>query len=258
MLTTSEPIAVWLTELWAHHINFNARVSIILQLPFTAQRCYSNYTFHFCIFEITMAPAKSIPAVLDLSLGICRAKPGRYPHWILIIGEPGANRVSWVHSSGGPTEFGGGEYYLKLDSSKRADSRGITSIETLGSTSGTNWSKIIAAANRKHPQQCQNFVVAVVAQLELKDILPSGTAVGLKSRVQMSETSRRYLENHPVDEQLPAKLFSGYKGMAFSVRLRREQVRPRDNLHRAFKPPGRLRKQSQGVWTCSHSRANSK
>ena len=64
--------------------------------------------------------------------------------------------------------------------------------------SSTDLNKVIAAAKRIEPQQCQMYVVAVVAKLDRKGLLPAGRTSLLKDKVQMSKQSSDFRRAHPV------------------------------------------------------------
>lgn len=48
------------------------------------------------------------------------------------------------------------------------------------------------------PQQCQMYVLAVIAELEKNGLLPEGRTAFLKDQVQMSQKSTDYRQHHPV------------------------------------------------------------
>ena len=55
-----------------------------------------------------------------------------------------------------------------------------------------------SAAIHCPPQQCQNFLVRLVSQLESDGHLTQGTAEGLKGRVTTTDVEREYLAKNPV------------------------------------------------------------
>lgn len=58
--------------------------------------------------------------------------------------------------------------------------------------------EVIAIVKYIEPQQCQMYVVAVVAELEKNGLLPEGRTAFLKDQVQISQRSRDYRQNYPV------------------------------------------------------------
>ncbi|EFR03625.1 hypothetical protein MGYG_06619 [Nannizzia gypsea CBS 118893] len=107
---------------------------------------------------------------VPIDIFVCYGKPrdALYPHWMLM--GPG----------------------------KPVDSPGIQSREYLGSIDPKFSKKITAAAHLVPAQQCQKYVVSLVAELEQRQLLPSGHAARLNRRVHMSATARGYAQKHPV------------------------------------------------------------
>ncbi|KAK4692638.1 hypothetical protein P7C71_g4605, partial [Lecanoromycetidae sp. Uapishka_2] len=119
-----------------------------------------------------------------------------YPHWLLSVQSPGASKCTWIHSTGGPSQ--NRPYERSIQAEKPVKSRGIASTSLLGVVPLNDYNKVLAAAKRIEPQQCQMFVVAVVAELEKKALLPEGSTGYLKDKVQMSKQSTDYRRGHPV------------------------------------------------------------
>lgn len=123
---------------------------------------------------------------------------GEHPHWLLSLQTPGTDRCTWIHSTGGPTQKR--DYECSVQANKDVDSRHIAFTSLQGTISPQDVDAVIAAAKSIEPQQCQMYVVAVVAALEKKGLLPEGRTAFLKDQVQMSETSRDYRREHPVSK----------------------------------------------------------
>lgn len=104
--------------------------------------------------------------------------------------------ATWYHSTGGPTRHK--PYSVMIQAGKPVDSPGIQSREYLGSVDPKHSREITAAANRVPAQQCQKYVVALIAELEKQQLLPCGHAARLNRKVQMSATARDYAQQHPV------------------------------------------------------------
>lgn len=85
-----------------------------------------------------------------------------------------------------------------IEANKRVNSRGIESIELLGTVSPKDVKKIIAAAKRVPLQQCQMYVITVASELEKRGFLQNGTTSRLGQRVQMSQTAQGYRRQNPV------------------------------------------------------------
>jgi hypothetical protein len=124
-------------------------------------------------------------------------------HWMLTLCAPGATFGFRIHSVGGPAH---NKDYTTEIAWKRVQSFGVDNVELLGVTQTKNFNKAVAAAKRTPPQQCQNFVVAVVALFEKKGWVLAGTADYLSSRVRLSERARLYADAHPVPSQVPTAL----------------------------------------------------
>ena len=121
-----------------------------------------------------------------------------YPHWLLSLRTSNATKCTWIHSTGGPSQ--NKNYERSIQAGKSVESRGIASTSFQGNISARDVSKVIAAAKRVEPQQCQMYVVAVIAELEKKGLLPQGRTAFLKDQVQMSDKSCDYRREHPVSK----------------------------------------------------------
>lgn len=100
------------------------------------------------------------------------------PHWLLSLQSVGSKGCPWIHSTGGPTQER--DYECRIQAKKSIDSHGIASISLQGTISSQDVDEVIAAAKRIEPQQCQMYVVAVVAELEKDGLLPQGRTGFLK------------------------------------------------------------------------------
>ncbi|OAL69702.1 hypothetical protein A7D00_6416 [Trichophyton violaceum] len=135
---------------------------------------------------------------LPIDIFVCYGKQrdALYPHWMLMGCSRNAALATWYHSTGGPTRHK--PYSVMIQAGKPVDSPGIQSREYLGSVDPKHSRKITAAANRVPAQQCQKYVVALIAELEKQQLLPCGHAARLNRKVQMSATARDYAQQHPV------------------------------------------------------------
>lgn len=131
---------------------------------------------------------------------VCYGHEGsqHYPHWLLSLRTPNATKCTWIHSIGGPSQ--NKNYECSIQAGKSVESRGIASTSFQGNISARDVSKVIAAAKRVEPQQCQMYVVAVIAELEKKGLLPQGRTAFLKDQVQISDKSCDYRREHPVSK----------------------------------------------------------
>ena len=121
---------------------------------------------------------------------------GEYPHWLLSLQPLGTSQCTWIHSTGGPSQ--GRAYECSIQANKHIESAGIASSSIQGYISPKDVSKVIEAAKGIEPQQCQMYVIAIVAELEKTGLLPQGRTAFLKNQVQMSQKSIEYRQGHPV------------------------------------------------------------
>ncbi len=144
--------------------------------------------------EISFDPSRPV------EVHVCYGHEGaqHYPHWLLSLQSTNATRCAWIHSTGGPTQER--SYECSIRANKAVDSRDIASTSFQGNISPRDVDKVIAAAKRIEPQQCQMYVVAVVAELEKEGLLPKGRTAFLKDQVQISEKSGDYRREHPVSK----------------------------------------------------------
>lgn len=133
---------------------------------------------------------------IEVSLCKCVQRDENAPHWMLMLASEGSGKGTWYHSKGGPTQHK--DYELAIEANKRVNSQGIASRELLGRISPADVNKVKAAAQRIRPQQCQTYVVSLIADLENRQLLPAGNAARLNDDVQMGKAAREYLQTHPV------------------------------------------------------------
>lgn len=134
----------------------------------------------------------------SVEIHVCFGPEGQteYPHWLLSLQSCGVTECTWIHSTGGPSQ--GREYECSIQANKPVESHGIASSSLQGYVSPQEVNEVISIAKCIEPQQCQMYVVAVIAELEKNGLLPEGRTAFLKDQVQMSQRSRDYRQNHPV------------------------------------------------------------
>ena len=128
----------------------------------------------------------------------------QYPHWLLSLSVRGTTTCTWIHSTGGPSQHR--DYERSIQRNKSLDSPGIASSSFQGTISARDVDRVIEVAKGIEPQQCQMYVVAVVATLEKEGLLPEGRTTFLKDQVMMSQRSIDYRQSHPVAK--PAVAYS--------------------------------------------------
>lgn len=136
---------------------------------------------------------------------------GEHPHWLISLQSPGADQCTWIHSTGGPTQ--NRDYERSIQADKDVNSRQIAFTSLQGTVSPQDIDAVVEAAKSIEPQQCQMYVVAVVAALEKKGLLPEGRTAFLKDQVQMSEKSRDYRRENPISK--PAVAYTQEAGDEF-------------------------------------------
>ncbi|ERF73999.1 hypothetical protein EPUS_03813 [Endocarpon pusillum Z07020] len=133
---------------------------------------------------------------IEVYLALCVQRDENAPHWMLLLRSEGSMASTWYHSTGGPTQRT--DYKVSIEAGKRFNSRGIASTEKLGTITPADVNKVKAAAQRIVPQQCQTYVVSVVAELENKGLLLPGNAARLNQNVRMGKAASDYRAKNPV------------------------------------------------------------
>jgi hypothetical protein len=91
-----------------------------------------------------------------------------------MVHEVGSQQAIWYHSTGGPTQ---GRQYEVVIQPKRFDSRGIEKHYFICDISPNRFGKLKAAAQRTPPMNCQQWVVDVLRDLEVRSgLVPQGTS----------------------------------------------------------------------------------
>jgi len=80
---------------------------------------------------------------IKIYLCVCEAREGVTPHWLLMLVEDDAERGTWIHLVGGPSNK---DYTLPIQANKGVDSFGIAFKELLSTVDATHRNKILAAA----------------------------------------------------------------------------------------------------------------
>ena len=151
---------------------------------------------------------------IDVCACFGQERNGKYPHWMVMLLPQGSLFGTWIHSTGGPTQSK--PYQCTIQANKRANSHGIDSTELLGTISPKDVKKVTDAAKRIPPQQCQMYVVALVAELEKKGLLQTGNAPRLRRKVQMSERAQAYRQENPVGKPTIAHYPPGKPSLAWT------------------------------------------
>lgn len=118
-----------------------------------------------------------------MRLAVCKRRTdGTNVHWIIAVVPEGQLRCTYYHVVGGVTQ--GTDYAMRIEANKRIDSHGIDETHFITTIDASDLKKLKAAAQRVLPQHCQTWCVGVLAELEKKGMVPSGTAQHWNSRVE--------------------------------------------------------------------------
>lgn len=174
-----------------------------------------------------MSSSPDIPFDVFVCFGPMRGT--LFPHWMLMLMSRNApsRTGTWFHATGGPSQ--NKQYEVTIQANKSYDSPGIASKKLLGHIKPNDFIKVKDAAKRIQAQQCQTYIVALVAELERLKLLPLGNAINLNTQVQMSEDARTYALQHPVKapKLIGAENGSG-AGSNSGSRPGRSQTRPKE------------------------------
>ncbi|RGP76722.1 hypothetical protein FLONG3_5162 [Fusarium longipes] len=119
---------------------------------------------------------------LNLYIAICkRRETGDPRHWILVMREEGSNESIRYHSTGGPTK--GMDYSVAIES-KPFESRGIEKHHFICPITYKDKNKIKAVAKRIPGMNCQEWVVNVLRELEMRKIVPLGTSTEWRATME--------------------------------------------------------------------------
>ncbi|KAJ5374895.1 hypothetical protein N7517_006901 [Penicillium concentricum] len=110
----------------------------------------------------------------NVYVAFCQRR-GKDPlHWMLLLANHGSLHCTWYHVVGGPTQ--NRDYKRKIEAGKRIDSFGISKKQYIGQISGDDINKVKSAVVAVPVQECQRWMVEVLAGLERKCLIPFGTS----------------------------------------------------------------------------------
>ncbi|KGO78522.1 hypothetical protein PITC_067310 [Penicillium italicum] len=118
----------------------------------------------------------------NVYVAFCQRRGTDPLHWMLLLANPGSMRCTWYHVVGGPTQ--NREYERKIQAGKRIDSFGISRMEYVGYISASDINKVKSAVVAVPMQNCQRWMVEVLAGLERKFLIPFGTSVHNHDRIE--------------------------------------------------------------------------
>ncbi|KAI0550486.1 hypothetical protein F4679DRAFT_583451 [Xylaria curta] len=110
---------------------------------------------------------------------------GLHPvHWMLILRDPEEDIGTWYHVTGGR-----GNYEITIQDGKRFYSHGISEHHLICDFSASDRNKLKSACQRAKPASCQEWVTAVLGDLEQRGLVPEGTYSQWFHRIEPSEWS---------------------------------------------------------------------
>ncbi|CAG7963758.1 unnamed protein product [Penicillium nalgiovense] len=107
---------------------------------------------------------------------------------MLLLAKPGSLHCTWYHVVGGPTQDQG--YVRKIQAGKRMDSFGISRKQYIGSIAASEINKVKSAVVAVPVQECQRWTVDVLAGLERKCLVPSGTSVHYYNQMEPTRVGK--------------------------------------------------------------------
>lgn len=120
----------------------------------------------------------------NVHVAFCQRRGNDPLHWMLLLANPGSLRCTWYHVVGGPTQ--NRDYERKIQAGKRMDSFGISRTQYVGCISASDINKVKSAVVAVPVQDCQHWMVEVLAGLERKFLVPLGTSVHYHSQIEPS------------------------------------------------------------------------
>jgi hypothetical protein len=124
----------------------------------------------------------------DAYVAFCQRRGSDPLHWMLLLANPGSLHCTWYHVVGGPTKDR--DYERKIQAGKRMDSFGISRKQYIGSIAASEINKVKSAVVAVPMQDCQRWIVEVLAVLERKRLVPSGTSVHYYNQMELSRLGK--------------------------------------------------------------------
>ncbi|EXK33160.1 hypothetical protein FOXG_06029 [Fusarium oxysporum f. sp. lycopersici 4287] len=133
--------------------------------------------------------------VLQLTIGVCiEPMEGCPSHWILMLTDRDAEYATCYHSLGGPTKRRPWEVVIE---SGRLKSWDVDHWYYVAEISARHARKVNASARRIPGGFCQRWVVSVLWDLELQEVVPPGTT----ERIAQVVEEDPYADASPVVEE---------------------------------------------------------
>ncbi|KAJ5972172.1 uncharacterized protein N7479_002090 [Penicillium vulpinum] len=118
----------------------------------------------------------------DVYVAFCQRRGDDPLHWMLLFAHPGSLRCTWYHVVGGPTQ--NRDFERKIQAGKRMDSFGISRKQYICQIAASEINKVKSAVVAVPVQDCQRWIVAVLAGLERKCLVPAGTSADYYNQME--------------------------------------------------------------------------
>lgn len=119
---------------------------------------------------------------LEIYIAFRHSENNNPRHWILMLDEPAADLSTWFHVVGGPTEDR--EYEIKIEADKPLVSSGWAHTEYLWFIHAGEVNTVKAMAESISLQYGQTWIVELLAKMEAKGFIPTGTKVCYQAQVE--------------------------------------------------------------------------
>ena len=121
---------------------------------------------------------------LDVYVAITHRRKNGTAHWMLMLAHPGSDRCTWYHVVGGPSR--NTAYKCKIQANKKLDSFGIDTRHWVSRVPASEINKVNSTVLSTPEQGCQQFVTEIFDGLERKVLVPAGTGLKWKSKIEPS------------------------------------------------------------------------
>ena len=137
---------------------------------------------------------------IDVFVGFGHERGSKNPHWMLMLCSRDSDYGNVIHITGGPTQYE--PFKVTIQRQKRVATQDIKSTEFLSTFTARYLKKVAAGASQVSPQQFQQYVFAIVTELEARAPFPAGRAERLARRVigLMAALAKGFQRAHPVAE----------------------------------------------------------
>ncbi|KOS39002.1 hypothetical protein ACN38_g10178 [Penicillium nordicum] len=118
----------------------------------------------------------------DVYVAFCQRRGNDPLHWMLLLANSGSLHCTWYHVIGGPMQSR--DYECKIQAGERVDSFGISKKQYVSRIAASDINKVKSAVVAVPAQDCQYWMVEVLAGLERKSLVPPGTSVHYHNQIE--------------------------------------------------------------------------